>query len=280
VLDIAGYLARLGRDRPDEPSLDALIDLHRAQVERVPYSTLDLHLGRPCPLDPVEAVRRIAATGRTGYCYNLNGAFAALLDSVGFEVRAHRGWVWAKPDDDRPFANHLALTVHGLATPDNPTGSWLVDAGLGDALHEPMPLRVGEVTQGPFSYQLEVAGEIAGWRFRHDRATGSFGGMDFEVAISPPSVFEVGHEHLSTSPDSPFLRNVIVQRRDGTGVDRLMNRTIRRVEGARTVKWEINTAVEWFAALADVFWLTLDDLDRADRELLWRRAVGGQRVAR
>jgi N-hydroxyarylamine O-acetyltransferase len=276
VLDIAGYLARLGRDRPDEPSLDALIDLHRAQVERVPYTTLDIHLRRPGSLDPAESVRRIATTGRAGYCYQLNGAFAALLRSVGFDVRQHRGWVWNDDAGERSFANHLALTVHGLPTVDNPEGAWLVDTGLGDALHEPMPLRAGAMTQGPFEYRLEQAD--GGWRWRHD-PTGSFTGMDFEPADVALSAFDVGHAELSTAPTSTFVRHVIVQRRDGTGADKLINCTIQRVEGARTVEWEITTAVEWFAALADVFWLTLDDLEPADRDRLWRHARMAQRVA-
>ena len=279
VLDIPGYLARLGRDRPDEPSLEALTDLHRTQVERVPYNTLDIHLGRPGSLDPAESVRRIVATGRVGYCYQLNGAFAALLRSVGFDVRQHRGWVWHDEGSARPFANHLALTVHGLPTVDNPEGAWLVDTGLGDGLHEPMPLRAGAMAQGPFEYRLEPAGVDGGWRWRHDPA-GSFIGMDFDPADADVSAFEAGHAELSSAPTSTFVRHVIVQRRDGAGVDKLINCTIQRVEGPRTVEWELNTAVEWFAALADVFWLTLDDLEPDDRDRLWRRARMAHRVAR
>jgi N-hydroxyarylamine O-acetyltransferase len=274
-----GYLARLGLDRPVEPTLEALVDLHRAQVERIPYTTIDIHLGRPCPLDPAEAVARIARTGRAGYCYNLNGALATLLRDIGYEVREHRGWVWsAGGDASRPFPNHLALSVHGLPSHDNPGGGWLVDAGLGDAIHEPLPLLAGEYSQGPFRYGLETVSEPVGWRFRHDPA-GSFGGFDLETADAGSGAFDTGHRVLSTSPVSGFVRNVIVARRDGCGADNLVNRTVTRVEGARTVEWEIRSDTEWFAAVADLFGLTLDDLDQSGRDRLWDHAVTGHAAA-
>ena len=84
---------------------------------------------------------------------------------------------------------------------------------------------------------------------------------------------------MSTSPTSTFVKNVTVQRRDGTGADKLINCTVLRIEGARTVEWEITSPAEFFAALADVFGLTLDDLDE-DRGRLWRTPRPGRRRTR
>ena len=39
------------------------------------------------------------------------------------------------------MGNHAAVVVHSLPTEANPGGRWYVDAGLGDVLHEPLPLR-------------------------------------------------------------------------------------------------------------------------------------------
>jgi arylamine N-acetyltransferase len=111
-----------------------------------------------------------------------------------------------------------------------------------------------------------------GWRFRHD-PTGSFVGMDFEPASAAPSAFELAHLELSTSPTSSFVRNFTVQRRDGTGVDKLVGCTLSRIEGTRTVEWQLRNAVEFFAALADVFGLTLDDVEPDAREVLWQRSL-------
>ena len=44
-----------------------------AHLERVPYETLDIVLGKPPGIDPLASARRILG-GRGGYCYHLNGA--------------------------------------------------------------------------------------------------------------------------------------------------------------------------------------------------------------
>jgi N-hydroxyarylamine O-acetyltransferase len=277
VLDdtVTGYLRRLGLDDPGPPSVEALAEIHRAHVERVAYNTVDIHLGRPTSIAPTEAAQRIVMTGRGGYCFHLNGALALLLSRLGYDVTQHRGGVWSSADNVplQPFANHLVLVVHGLPTVDNPDGSWFVDAGLGDALHEPLPLVAGEYQQGPCRYGLAASPVLeGGWQLRHD-PTGSFVGMDFEPASAAPSAFELAHLELSTSPTSSFVRNFTVQRRDGTGVDKLVGCTLRRIEGARTVEWQLRNAVEFFAALADIFGLTLDDVEPNAREALWQRTL-------
>lgn len=89
MIDVDGYLAVLGVPRPQAPSAGALRALHRAHVERVPYENLDIHLGRPTGIDAAGCVDRIVR-GRGGYCFHLNGAFAALLTALGYEVALHR----------------------------------------------------------------------------------------------------------------------------------------------------------------------------------------------
>ena len=268
-MDVDGYLARLGLDRPSAPSLDWLFAVHHAQMERVPYSTLDIHLGRPGPLDPAVCVDRIARTGRTGYCLQLNGAFGALLTCLGYAVRRHRGAVWSDPAElpGHMFPNHLALTVHLDG------GRWFIDAGLGDAPYEPIPLAEATVAQGPCRYRMERTD--GAWRFHHD-PSGAFRAMDFQDADAPADAFEHGHTVMSTSPDSNFVQNVVVARRDATGVDKLVNQTLRRIEGARVVDIALPSPAAFFAALADVFGLGLGDLDADDRALLWRDAQAGQ----
>ncbi len=164
--DVNRYLARLGVVHSGPPSVDGLRALHRAHVERVPYENLEIQLGRPTSISAMESAGRVAA-GLGGYCYHLNGAFGLLLSVLGYGVRRHRGGVNAR--GERPvgaIGNHLALTVHGLPDRTNPDGMWLVDVGLGDALHEPLPLRAGQYADGPFRFALKPSTvEFLGWRF-------------------------------------------------------------------------------------------------------------------
>lgn len=264
---ISEYLSRLGLDR-HEPTVDYLVALHRAQVERVPYENLEIMLGRPTTLDPGSSMRRIVA-GRGGYCFHLNGAFGALLRGLGFTVEMHVGGVHSR--DAEPVGatgNHLVLTVSGLPTAQCPDGVWFVDSGLGDALHDPLPLVAGDVVQGPFSYRLDPSTVIEdGWHFTHDEG-GSFGGMDFGPRVADMAHFAPNHADLS-SPGGHFGRMIVAQRRDDAGVDILRDALFTRWDAGKEVR-HIDDVAEWRAVWGDVFGISLTS-DEVDR--LWPDAV-------
>ncbi|MFD0568884.1 arylamine N-acetyltransferase [Kitasatospora gansuensis] len=210
-------------------------------------------------------MRRILA-GRGGYCFHLNGAFAALLTALGYRVTWHVGGVQADPSVPAGAnANHLALTVECEGR------RWFADTGLGDALHEPLPLDQGTYRQGPFTFGLAPsAAEPGGWRFSHD-PQGSFPGMDFRAEPAGQADFLARHEWLSTSPDSPFAGPSCVLRRDAEGTDALRGVVLVRTDTTGRTESELLEPTDWFTALADVFGLTLADLGRADRDRLWRK---------
>jgi arylamine N-acetyltransferase len=268
--DVTGYLSRLGIVDPGPPSVDGLTRLQRAHVERVPYENLHIHLGTPTTINPYDSAARIL-TGRGGYCYHLNGAFSLLLSALGYSVRWHRAGVQGR-EEPKPVGangNHLALTVHGLPTRGNPDGMWLTDVGIGDGPYDPLPLRTGDIVDGPFRYRLEPSSvEFLGWRFTHDQ-TGTFAGFDMRAEVAVPSEFESLHAWKSTAPESPFARTVVVQRRDASGVDLLRGRVLSRLPG--TGRRELVSQAEWYEALADVFGLALADVGGYERDALWRR---------
>ena len=270
------YLRRLGLSDLGSPSVSGLRALHAAHVERVPYELLESQLGGLTSIEPSDSVARIVDAGRGGYCYHLNGAFSVLLQSLGYDVVWHRAGVQRLGETSAPGpsrANHLALTVHGLPAPESPDGSWLVDVGLGDALHEPLPLREGSYVQGPLRFGLRRSSVApGGWRFDHD-PRGSFPGMDFGPTRATVADFQERHVQLSTDPSSEYVRTCTVQRRDASGVDILTGCLLKRLDGAPCAPRVLETQSEWFQALADVFGLPLPDLDAAARTRLWTRLV-------
>ncbi len=264
---ITAYLKRLGVDHQGEPSLAGLRALHRAHVERVPYEVLEIQLGRPTTVDPQDVIPRILQ-GRGGYCVQLNSAFATLLSALGYRVTWHRAWVQtgATPlPPGVPSAPHLATTVEIEGQ------LWLVDVGLGDGLHDPLPLRAGSYRQGPFTFRMSPSQtEVGGWRFDHD-LRGSIAGLDFSLSPAVQDDFATWHPFLSTSPESRLVRTVTVMRRDAVSTDSLVGCMLRRFDGAGKTVRELTTAQEWYAALADVFGLDLPDVDAGERAALWAR---------
>lgn len=272
------YLRRLGLDA-ERPSADALRRLHRAQVERVPYETMWIHAGESWGIEPVDSVARVALDGRGGYCFHLNGAFSELLASLGYDVVRHVGGVHGPGGPDvEMLSNHLVLTVSGLATDDNPSGVWYVDAGLGDALYEPVPLAASAFDQGPFHLVLaETADGVGDWHLTHD-PSGSFVGMSWRSASVDMHAFADRHVWLSTSPDSGFVRVATAQRRDATGVDIMRGLVLTRVgEGAATSE-PMTERADWFSALADVFGLHFQHTPTEALDRLWQRTLAAHRA--
>lgn len=269
MVNTAAYLARLGLPESPQapPSAESLRALHVAHVENVAYEVLEIWLGRKTTVDPAESAARICR-GRGGYCYHLNGAFSHLLTALGYDVTRHVSGVQLHGGEPRITGNHLALTVRGLPSEGNPGGAWLVDVGLGDALHEPLPLVTGTYRQGPFTYELRPSEVVpGGWRLDHD-PRGSFVGMDFGMDAAGMTAFTDMHQRLSTSPTSGFVRVATLQRRDAYGVDILRGLLLTRL-GAERRSVTLTSAPDYFAALADVFRLRLDDVSAGEKEKLW-----------
>jgi N-hydroxyarylamine O-acetyltransferase len=271
----AAYLARLGVEA-ESPSVEFLFALVRRHAERVPYETMWIQSGELWGIDPRESARRIALEGRGGYCYHLNGALGLLLHSLGYEVHGHVGGVHvsAGPDPDA-VGNHLVLTVGGLPSSSNPSGAWYVDNGLGDALHEPLPLAPGMYVQAPFRMGLERVGGMD-WHLTHDPA-GGFSGMSWTTASARQADFEEKHAWLSTAPESGFVQVAMAERRDATGVDVVRGLILARIGTNAFTAEPLTGKQEWFDLLADVFGLHFDASPPGAREKLWETVVGAHR---
>ncbi|MCX5383062.1 arylamine N-acetyltransferase [Streptomyces sp. NBC_00083] len=264
--DIAGYLRRLGLERPQQPTAEALFALHRAQIERVAYENIDTYLGRPAGIDALLSLRRVAA-GHGGYCYQANGALGLLLHTLGFDVTRHYAGVHGTPETEGARGNHLALTVR---TGDQ---EWLVDAGLGDGIHEPLPLLTGTYRQGPFTFRMAPStAEPGGWRFQHDPA-GGFHHMEYAPAPTGPTAFDDEHTRLTTSPESGYVKAPVVARRDATTIDVLRGRILRHTDADGTSEHELATPAAWFEALHDLFHIAPATLTDDDRTELWARVT-------
>ncbi|MGW5401867.1 arylamine N-acetyltransferase family protein [Streptomyces sp. NPDC003952] len=271
----AAYLRRLGIEEPGAPSVAGLFALQRAHLERVPYENVDIQLGRAPGIDPELSARRFAA-GRGGYCFHLNGALAALLCHLGYEVTRHVGGVYKESQAEDALrgvsGDHLALTVRVPGAEADGAGVYYVDAGLGDGPHEPLPLREGTYRQGAFAYSLERLPAI-GWLYRHPGSSAPLVNFRAEPAgAAAAAAFEAEHLRLSTSGDSGFVRTFAALRRDADGIDALRGRVLSRIDPARgNTERVLDGPEEFFAALEGLFGRALDDLTPTDRTALWTR---------
>jgi N-hydroxyarylamine O-acetyltransferase len=134
---VAAYLERIGVPGPLKPDADALHRLHSAHLHTVPFENLSIHLGEDMSLDVAALYDKIVLRRRGGFCYELNGLFAVLLESLGYRVRRMSVRTFSAERGFSPPADHLALRAV-----DEDGGTWLVDVGFGR--HTEYPLRFDE----------------------------------------------------------------------------------------------------------------------------------------
>jgi arylamine N-acetyltransferase len=264
-MDTAAFLRRIGVAEHPEPGIEALSELHQAFVGAVPYESVQFQFGQGGSRDPEVIAQRIIAREAGGYCFQLNGVLAHLLTSLGYDVTLHRGGVQTATRPAVVDASHMVLTV----VLDGET--WLVDAGLGDGLLTPMPLQVGATAyQDPFTLTLRESQLVDGWRLDHDPRAGLVG-MDFESAPAEFTDFEAQHQHLSLSPDSPFVRTCSAFLRRPGQMAALRSVGLTQTSKDRIDNRIIETQPEYYEVLADIFQLPLPHFTKTDRDALWRR---------
>lgn len=179
-IEVDRYLDRIDVDRPVAANRATLDGLQRAHLAAVPFENLDIVFAGGATHDRGAAIDKIQ-NGRGGWCFEVNGAFAALLDELGFDVRLIGAAVLL--DGPSTLLDHLALEV--TAPDDAQPGPFLVDAGFGQSFIRPLELNhAGAQDGGDAMYQLlpspqgttlaEIVDEVPEARYRFKRVAHDF----------------------------------------------------------------------------------------------------------
>ncbi len=145
-MDVERYLARIDHTGPLGADLATLEALQRAHLTTVPFENLHVHRRLPVGTGTDWSVPKVVERGQGGWCFELNGAFAALLRALGFDV-LHLGAA-VLLNGPATVIDHLALEV----ALDEP---YLVDVGFGDSFIRPLALnRRGPQDGGSGTFEL------------------------------------------------------------------------------------------------------------------------------
>ena len=152
-MNVTAYLERINYHGPTAPTAETLRELHRAHMLALPFENLDIHLGREIGHDDERLYAKVVERRRGGFCYELNGAFAALLRDLGFSVKKLAAGVARADGSFGPTFDHMALLVELDMR-------WLADVGFGEGFREPLRLdEAGEQAQAFGAYRIRQAGE-------------------------------------------------------------------------------------------------------------------------
>lgn len=107
---IQNYLARIGYQGTVSPCLDTLKNLQIAHLTHVPYENLDILNGVALSLEPLALYNKIVLQRRGGFCFELQGLYAAVLNQLGFQTEQFAGRIMEN-SPGIPLRSHRILVV-------------------------------------------------------------------------------------------------------------------------------------------------------------------------
>ena len=246
--EVRAYLDRIGADRPAVLDAGALAALHRAHLLTVPFENLSIHLAEPISLEEGDLIAKIVTRRRGGFCYELNGLFALLLEALGMRVQRVAARVYGGGGLSPPF-DHLALVVR---LPGG-GGPWLADVGFGS--NSTYPLR----------YDSREDQHDPGGRFMLADTTD--GDVEVFKAGEPQYRIEQRARHLDdfvptcwwqqTSPMSHFTRSTICSRLTPGGRVSISGRMLIQTRDGIRTEQQLATDEALLAAYRDHFGVEL-----------------------
>jgi N-hydroxyarylamine O-acetyltransferase len=257
-MDITAYLTRLNYNGSLEPTLATLTALHQAHLLAVPFENLDIHLGRPIILDEESLFNKIVGEQRGGFCYELNGLFAALLRDLGYQVTYLSARVINREGVAGPEFDHLALRVDL----DKP---YLVDVGFGDGFLRPLELYRSEpqfqdgrfyrikATEKSEAFILEQREEEAEWEGCYLFTLTPYQFQDFAAMC----------HYQQTSPLSAFTRRKVAIRRLPQGLVKLRDWQLFVETSQQKQEQSLQTQEEYLKVLREFFGIKLNQFNSA-----------------
>lgn len=249
-MDVSGYLNRINYRSSPGVSEQTLRELHKAHLLAIPFENLDNHLGRRIVLDQEKVIRKLVEERRGGICYELNGAFCALLRALGFQVSMLSAGVARDEGGFDPPFDHMALLVQLEQR-------WLADVGFGDSFREPLLLdERGEQMQGNDSFQLVEADE----HLVLQRLESGSWKPQYRFTLQPHQYSDFSEMCLyhQTSPQSIFTQRRTCSRATPSGRITVTEKRLIITEGGNKRERELVTHQEWLAALREHFGIVFD----------------------
>jgi N-hydroxyarylamine O-acetyltransferase len=250
MVNVPAYLDRINYAGPSSATVETLRGLHRCHMFAVPFENLDIGLGRKIVCDEDACIRKIVGQRRGGFCYEMNGAFAALLRELGFRVTLLSARVASEDGSSSPEFDHLALRVDL----DEP---WLADVGFGDCFVEPLHMRPGvEQLQGERRFRIvddrgsmsvEMAEAVRIWKRQYS----------FTLTARSLDEFAPRCEYHQTSPESTFTQKRVCTRATPEGRITLADKKLVVTRNGKKEERLLKSEDEWRALLNDHFGIRL-----------------------
>ena len=246
-MDIQAYLDRIGYRGPLTPTAETLRALQVAHLQTVPFENLSIHAHQPIVLDDESLFDKVVGRRRGGFCYELNGLFAALLRGLGFQVAMLSAEVASADGTFSPAFDHMAL----LVTLEE---RWLADVGFGDSFRDPLRLdERGEQPEGARAFRIDEDGDHL-LLLRRD-GPGEPWQPQYRFTLQPYEYADYADmcRFHQTSPDSHFTRQTVCSLATPDGRVTLSGRKLITTQGGERQERILGSEEEPVAVLRELF---------------------------
>ena len=247
-MEISKYFERIEYRDDAVLTIDQLKDLQKEHLLRIPFENLDIHYKIPIELNIESIFEKVVIRRRGGFCYELNGLFHELLNSIGFEVKMISARVF---DQERqifsPEFDHLAIIVKVEST------DYLVDVGFGEFAFSPLKIELNTI-------QIDERGS-----FRIEKYDDSYYKVTKQVSeeFVPEYMFTLKRRDLDEfrdmcnyhqrSPLSHFTQNKFCSLATEKGRVTVTGNKIKITEEDRVTEMPVESEEEFLLALEKYF---------------------------
>jgi N-hydroxyarylamine O-acetyltransferase len=252
-MEIEEYLERIGYEGNTEPALGLLNALQKKYLLNIPFENLDIHYKIPIELNLANIFEKVVRKRRGGFCYELNGIFYELLNSIGFNVKM----ICARVFDQRqqifsPEFDHLAIIVKIDST------DYLTDVGFGEFAFSPLKIELNAIQNDDRgSFRIERYDELY---YKVAKRAGENWVPEYMFTLKKRDLSEFKDmcHYNQTSPLSHFTQNKFCSLATENGRITVTANKIKITEGDGVTELQLNSDEDFQAALEKYFHIRLN----------------------
>lgn len=252
LLNIDAYLHRIKYTGKPQVCFETLNNLHILHVLNIPFENLDVIMGRPILLDRESLFKKIVYDNRGGYCFEMNGLFAFVLQELGFKVINLLARVSTDHENYGPKTHQVLLVSINKQ-------KWLVDVGFGNGgLISPLSLEAGIVHQQFFETFRLISDQM--FRFVLQRKIGNeFRNLyAFTLEECLPVDYIMSNYFASTFPNRLLTTMKISTKPTREGRVTLTDMCLKITSNGQTSERELLSRAEYNDILQEYFGINMD----------------------
>jgi len=248
------YLERINYSDKTEPEMEVLKALQKKHLLSVPFENLDIHDKIPIELDLANIFKKVVIERRGGFCYELNGIFHELLNSIGFDVKMISARVFDQTQQIfSPEFDHLAI-IAKIESVD-----YLADVGFGEFAFSPLKIELNTIHNDERgSFRIEKYDDLY---YKVAKRAGDNWGPEYMFTLKKRDLSEFKDmcHYNQTSPLSHFTQNKFCSLATEKGRITVTSNKIKITEGDTITELQVNSEEEFLVALTKYFHIRLND---------------------